>query len=489
MVARWDVALPALEEAIEVWRRLGNRPREVACLAELAKGLVRSGRNADGEAASRRALEVAEDLPDGPEKLEALSAQAYLRMLDRDNREAIELGRKAIEMGRDDPHLPAVIVAWNTVGSARILLGDGGGSEDLETSRRLGLEAGNDGHVANAFSVQASALGEMYRFAEAGPVFEAGLRYARERDIDSSRAYLECWLALVNMYRGRWSEAGALATGVLAFPAGLATARMMALLALGRLRARRGDPDVWEALDEALAMAEQTKTLQRIGPVRAARAEAAWLDGDSERSAAEAGQVLELARAKAHPWHVGELAWWLAKAGMPPAASAAAAEPWRLQLDGRWRAAADAWLALECPYEAARALTESADATDVLEALAHLRSPGSPSGWRDRGGEAPRAGRAFGPAGTSRDDTGEPGGPDAPGAGGPPTRGRWPAERRDRGAPVPLAADRRPPRLSGARQARRGAPLRGRRRRGPGRHRRPDLGRSAPQIRQPPPMS
>jgi DNA-binding CsgD family transcriptional regulator/tetratricopeptide (TPR) repeat protein len=375
IVGRWDLALPALEEAIEIWGRLGDLAREVVCLAELAKGLVRSGRNADGEAASKRAIDVADGLPDGSAKLEALSTQAYLRMLDRDNREAVDLGRRAIAVGGAEPHSSAVIVAWNTVGSARILLGDQHGVEDLETSLRLALESGQDAHAANAYSVQASALGEMYRFADADPVFEAGLRFAREHDIDAARAYLECWLALVSMYRGRWSQAGSLAAGVLKFPPGLATARMMALLALGRLRARRGDPDVWDALDEALEMADRTATLQRIGPVGAARAEAACLAGDRERTAAEAASVLGLAIEKGHPWHVGELSWWLVKAGRRtdatgPGQAERIAEPWRLQLASRWRDASEAWHRLDCPYEAARALVESDEPADVLEAHA-----------------------------------------------------------------------------------------------------------------------
>jgi DNA-binding CsgD family transcriptional regulator len=143
---------------------------------------------------------------------------------------------------------------------------------------------------------------------------------------------------------------------------------MMALLALGRLRARRGDPDVWAALDEALELAAPTATLQRIGPIRAARAEARWLEGDLEASAAEAVAAFALARSHDHPWHVGELAWWLVKAGEPMPDTNGAAEPWRLQLDGRWREAAAAWDALECPYEAARALLESGDPADVEEA-------------------------------------------------------------------------------------------------------------------------
>ncbi|HEX5588695.1 MAG TPA: AAA family ATPase [Candidatus Limnocylindrales bacterium] len=371
ILARYDAAFEALEEARAIWRQLGDPARETAVLAELAMGLVSAGRNAEAEAASRVALDVVAPLPDGPAKAEALHVQAYLRMLDRDNADAIEMGRRAIAMGADDPRATlAVVSAWNTVGSSRILLGDiDGGRADLDTSRRLGLEQGLDRRVASAYSVTASALGEMYRFAEAEPYFEDGIRYAAERDLDAGRLYLEAWRSISLMHRGRWSEAGALASTVLARPDNSAIARMMALLAVGRLRARRGDPDVWTALDEAWAMAEPTATLQRVGPVRAARAEAAWLEGDLERSAAEAAGVIELAIAKAHPWHVGELSWWLVQAGRPaPSGAPAIAEPWRLQLAGRPRDAAAAWQALDCPYEAARALLAADEIRAIEEA-------------------------------------------------------------------------------------------------------------------------
>jgi hypothetical protein len=59
------------------------------------------------------------------------------------------------------------------------------------------------------------------------------------------------------------------------------------LAVLGRLRARRGDPDPWGPLDEALQLARQTGELQRIGLAAAARAEAHWLAGDDEAVAGE----------------------------------------------------------------------------------------------------------------------------------------------------------------------------------------------------------
>jgi DNA-binding CsgD family transcriptional regulator len=371
-IARNDVAIPALEEAVRLWRLAGESGRAAATLATVSTAYVVAGRNAEGEAASRQSLEAAASLPDGPPKAQVIAARAYLRMLDRDNAEAIELGRRAIDVGAgDDRAISSVVLAYNAVGAARILIGDLAGQEELEMSLRLSVEHGLDRHAATAYSVLASALGEVYELARAEPVFEAGIRYMSERDLDSSRGYLEAWRALSMLYRGDWSGAGVLASAVVARPDISEISRIMALIALGRLRARRGDPDAWTALDDALTMADQTATLQRVGPVRAARAEAAWLAGEAERSAAEAAAAFELARAKAHPWHIGELGWWQLKAGVSPRPdTTGAAEPWRLQVAGEWRAASEAWLAHDCPYEAARALLDSADAADVLEAHA-----------------------------------------------------------------------------------------------------------------------
>ena len=55
---------------------------------------------------------------------------------------------------------------------------------------------------------------------------------------------------------------------------------------------RRGDPGAAAALDEALELAHRTRTLQRLGPVRAARAEAqaAW----------------DLAVRHEHSWHTAQ---------------------------------------------------------------------------------------------------------------------------------------------------------------------------------------
>lgn len=63
--------------------------------------------------------------------------------------------------------------------------------------------------------------------------------------------------------------------------------RTNALIALGLVRARRGDPGCRPLLDEAWERAVAADELQFLGPAAAARAEAAWLDGRAEAIGAE----------------------------------------------------------------------------------------------------------------------------------------------------------------------------------------------------------
>jgi len=212
--------------------------------------------------------------------------------------------------------------------------------------------------VGNALGNLGSALGEMYRLDLANRYLAEAIQFATERDIDVTRLYARSWQANAQLHEGRWSEAAEAALDVLNASAAVTNSRTMALLALGRLRARRGDSGVWDVLDEALALADRSGTLQRKAPVHAARAEAAWLEGDSARTAAEALGAYPLALQKAHAWFAGELAYWQWKAGTLKDVPALSAEPYRLQMQRAPVEAHAAWQARHCPYEAARALVE-----------------------------------------------------------------------------------------------------------------------------------
>ena len=219
-----------------------------------------------------------------------------------------------------------------------------------------------------------TGLAEMYELERGEAALRDHIRFAAERELDAS--YTRAWLAAVLVYSGRWAEGTDLAAAVQRRQ-GTTVSVITAGVALGRVRARRGDPGADQVLDEALALAQPGGHLQRIGHVRAARAEAAWLTGAVERTAAEASAAYDLALGKRHAWFAGELAYWQWKAGRPAVVPAWIAEPYRLQLEGAPAEAARLWRARRCPYEAARALAESDAPRHVTAALAEFERLGA----------------------------------------------------------------------------------------------------------------
>ncbi len=163
------------------------------------------------------------------------------------------------------------------------------------------------------------------------------------------------WLARSRLEQKRWEEAGELARFVVGHPGVAATSKITALVVLGTLRARRGEPGVWEPLDEARALALITMEAQRIVPVAAARAEARLLAGEPERVAAELGDALALTASHGQGWAAGELCLLGRRAGLDLVPPVEPNDPYRLELAGEHEAAAKAWRALGCPYEAALA--------------------------------------------------------------------------------------------------------------------------------------
>jgi DNA-binding CsgD family transcriptional regulator len=221
--------------------------------------------------------------------------------------------------------------------------------------------------------------------ADAERLLCQGLAFTSEHGIDILRYWATANLAEVRCLQGRWPEAADLATPVVQAPPGAllgfelpAYIRIPALVSMGRLRARRGDPDVWEPLDQAVQLAASAPStiVHHRARIFAARAEAAWLTGDGRRAAAEAAAIYDEVLSLGARWLVGELAYWQWKAGTL-ATLPGCAEPYALQMSGEWRAAAAAWTALGCPYEAARASAEGDDDGALRDSLTVLERLGA----------------------------------------------------------------------------------------------------------------
>jgi DNA-binding CsgD family transcriptional regulator/tetratricopeptide (TPR) repeat protein len=375
LTGRSAEAADAWQRAAALHRSLGDPLAEGASLAWLTRACIPIGRNEEAEQASLAAIAVLEPAGPCPELAHAYAAQAYVRMLDRDNAAGVAWGRRAADIAARVDDLETLAHALIMIGVSRVMGGEiDDGVGDLLESLRIARHNDLWILIGPALSMLGTGLGEMYELERAEHYLREHLAYADEHDLWPQ--YTRAWLSLVQAYTGRWDAATTLAHDVLA-GSNDSISRITALITIGRVRARRGDPGALDALDEALELARPGGHLQRLGHVRAARAEARFLTGDVTGAGEEAQEAYGLALEKRHLWFAGELAYWQRRAGALEAWPDWLAEPWRLELAGSPEEAAAAWAARGCPYEAARASMELEDEGRLLTALAELEGMGA----------------------------------------------------------------------------------------------------------------
>jgi DNA-binding CsgD family transcriptional regulator len=368
---QYDEGIAALEQALECRRMLGDGLKEGDALRRLSEFLWCPGRTAESDRSARDAVALLEDLPPGRELAMAYANLASNCAAAVRSDEAIAWGERALELAErlDDTEIAAY--ALSTIGVCQ------GDYEKLEQSLERARRAGIAERAARAFNLLAAIAVESRRFSLAGRYVDQGIAYCSERGLELFRLYLLAYRARLELDQGRWSAAADSAASVLRIPRTSTTPRIVALVVLGLLRARRGDPGQWEALEEAWALAEPTGELPRVGPVAAARAEAAWLEGDRDAVDDATAGALSLALERKGSWLVGELAVWRRRAGLDGEIPARAAKPYALELAGDWRAASALWTRIGCRYEAALALSQADDEAALRRSFAELHELGA----------------------------------------------------------------------------------------------------------------
>ncbi len=368
-VGRDEACIAACQTLERLARERGDLADAAWQHGRLGQARVMQLRHREAAVLIEEAMAMVRPLPLSPQKLRVTHLAAWRLMIERDCAQSVTLAAEAEAMARALGDAP-IENALRTVHGVALLFIDYeaaiGVSEAVLTRLRA---AGNHPAAIGLLSNLGSGSGELMQLPRAEAYLRETLDQCRALELDSSSDYASAWLALCRLLRGGWDEAATLATDVVSRTGAYEMSRLMALLALGRLRVRRGDPGAATVLDEALRLAEPSQTLQRVGPTRAARAEGALARGDTAAVRAEVEAGLPLALQKGHPWFIGELAYWGWRVGLIDTAPAGSAAPYALQIAGRWREAAAAWQALDCPYEQARALAEG-DAPAQQQALA-----------------------------------------------------------------------------------------------------------------------
>ena len=365
-------AIKATQASLALWQAAGNAYKEGDCLRWLSRLTWFTTDKAAADRYAAMAVALLEPLAPGRELAWAYSNLSQLHMLADEPEEAIVAGGKALALARtlDDAEIESH--ALNNVGTTKLAAQDSSGRADLERSLALALAGGCSSfqeHAARAYGNLATSAARARDFTRARHYFSEGIAYCEKRDLYAWVRYMTASRAETLLAQGEWDAAAEAAELISQDVKIAAVARIPALVVLARVRLRRGDPGVSKALDEAAELAFASGEVQRIAPVVAARAEAAWIEGTLAASLDEIRRGYKMTCKISDSWMQGELAFWLWRAGRLTEATEQIARPWALQITGDWPAAAAAWEAINCPYEQALALAECKNESAVRSAL------------------------------------------------------------------------------------------------------------------------
>ncbi len=366
-------AIAAQEQALHCYHELGIRPAQGAALAFLAQLHWQVGSLPEGLATAQRALDVLEGVP-GPELVGAYRMMSILLLAAEDPASAMTWAKRAEELAEQLDHPQSRIAALQMIGWVEFFTGRLDGLEKLERALELARAASVEDLVAVTYVIIARTAGRLREYEISAPYVRAGVEYCSTRDFDVWRYYLLSWESNQLLAEGRWSEAAQ--TALICLGDENPFARIHALVTLGLVRARRGDPEVWGPLDEAVALAEPRHELQWIAPVAIARAEAAWLEGRQEDAIRETELAYEDAK-RLDSWYLAGLSYWRWRAGVDEPIPSVGEEQYRLEMARDWAAASERWAAGGCVYSTAFSVMDADDDAVLQRALAQLQALGA----------------------------------------------------------------------------------------------------------------
>jgi DNA-binding CsgD family transcriptional regulator/tetratricopeptide (TPR) repeat protein len=368
-------AVASQREAAACWRDAGDVDAEGRTRSELAHYLFWAGQAEQAVATASEAIAQLESIPPGPNLAHAYARMAQLMLITGRYPEAVDLGGAAVALALRWDGEADIVHALNTVGAAEVALGREEGFEKLQESLRRALAADLEDDISRAFNNLIAGAVQNRRFDLLDRFAADAVAFATERDLDMTRHCLVGDIAEAALRRGRWDDAAVQASATI--EGGWRSGRFQSLAVLGLLTARRGEPEPFRWLDEALDSADTGLDDSALRPLRVQRAEAAWLAGDLTLAAAE----IERARANLGPhenvWMTGEVAYWSWKLDFTDDLPSPVAEPYALLFAGHPQKAAAVWAAVGCPYDEALALAESDNESDLRRSLQLLQGLGA----------------------------------------------------------------------------------------------------------------
>lgn len=369
LAGRLAAALSAADEAVAAWEQLGDRLKAGDALYWRSRLSMFAGRRSDAEESSRSAVSLLSELLPGPELALAYNNQAWLRMLACDFSTAADLSRRSIRLGERLQERSLQLQAAITLGASLFHAGDDEGRIMLERCLNDAIKADDDEAVGRSLWNLALISLLHRRYALAKATIDRGLQICDERELNYWRRFLTTAKAKWLLDQGDLMAAGAVSRAHLDQSDAPIMGRIIDLTVAARAAMRAGNQEERALLDEAMRLTQVNPEMEPLVPVRPARAEAAWIAGDWKALEEECRSALDDPHLRADPWVAGELFLWTKVLGASNYDVGKVAEPYRVSIAGDESTAAELWLQLGCPHEAALSLVASRDPAALQQAF------------------------------------------------------------------------------------------------------------------------
>ncbi|HKR50456.1 MAG TPA: AAA family ATPase [Pseudonocardiaceae bacterium] len=382
---RFADAVAAGHEAVLHYRELNDPVALGETLLRLSRHMFMTGGTDEAEQVVDRAVEVL--TPAGcPQALAQASVYrgAILALTDR-SEDAVTILEQARDRATELDRPDLVAVCLNYLGVARADLGDPGALGHLRESLAMARREGFHEYAGRAHTNLCAILYLLGRYDELAECLDAGLTFTRERGLWWHAYNMEiqrCWLLL---RQGAWSAAEHSLRELVDGTEDPGMFYVHSVSALGRLLARRGQPEAEKLLTAAWERAVAQRSPLCMAHAGIALVEWAWLTGRTEHARTVRDALLARTQRPGAAALRGELLRYLARAGLGGPESSTdfsmdfvgAPQAYAAGLRGDWRAAAREWGRIGDPYERALELAESGEPEASLEALRVLDGLGA----------------------------------------------------------------------------------------------------------------
>lgn len=352
LTGRPDEAIVSLNAALSLRRGMGDTIKAGDDLRWVARLHYNAGDRTSADQLGKQAIEVLQ--PTGPnyELAMAYADLALTTALRDESVAAIGLANTAFQLAGQLGLDEIVAYTHGTLGVAKQWLDPDAAHEHYKQGLTLALSLNRPELVARLYNNGGNFHLNLRAHQQAREWLESGIRYCSDHDMLTWTAYMNGLLAELDVREGAWASAQELAERTLEGDLS-PVMRFPASVALARLHVRTGKDAT--PLFANLTFDDEPQRLLAYAPIFG---EFAWV---AQRQTDEALQVLRqgaaIATAVGNTWAAGEIAYWRHKLGDDaPSDLEGLAKPFQQYFSGDWKEAAESWLALRAPYDAALAL-------------------------------------------------------------------------------------------------------------------------------------